>query len=77
MSDRILKPLDPIYARNAPLCEKDPKKKRKVLERNIKYNAERRKRIAKCWDCGYFSYCFDPGHCRKENGEQEKGDNNE
>ncbi len=67
MTDPILKPLDPIYARNAFHGE------RGAIERQRKearYNAERRKRIAKCWDCGRFpNYCPDPANCRKEKPE--------
>ncbi len=71
MTDPILKPLDPVYARNAPLCDRDAKRKKKILERNLKHNAERRKRIAKCWDCGRFNNhdCPDPARCRKEKHE--------
>ena len=64
MTDPRLKPLDPIYARNAFRGE------RGAIERQreeARYNAERRKRIAKCWDCGRFpKYCPDPANCRKE-----------
>lgn len=66
MTDPVLEPLDPIYARNAFRGE------RGAIERQreeARHNAERRKRIAKCWDCGYFSYCFDPVNCRKEKPE--------
>lgn len=44
MTAPILKPLDPIYARNAPLCEKSPGRKKAKYERDLKYNAERVKR---------------------------------
>lgn len=71
MTDPILNPLDPVYARHDFLRDKDAKKKKKILERNLKHNAERRKRIAKCWNCGYFDNhnCADPAHCRKERHE--------
>lgn len=66
MTDPVVKPLDPIYARN------DFRGERADIERQRKearYNAERRKRIAKCWGCGSFAYCFDPANCRKEKKE--------
>lgn len=63
MTDPVVKPLDPIYARNAfPGERADIERQRK----EAKYNAERRKRIAKCWDCGRFNNCYDPANCRKE-----------
>lgn len=74
MTDPVLKPLDPIYARNAPLCEKDARRKRAKYERDLKYNAERRKRIAKCWNCGRFPKdCPDPANCWKEKGNERDG----
>lgn len=67
MTDPVVKPLDPIYARN------DFRGERADIERQRKearYNAERRKRIAKCWDCGRFpNNCPDPANCRKEKKE--------
>lgn len=75
MTDPILKPLDLIYARNASPGE------RHAIERQRKearYNAERRKRIAKCWDCERFpNNCPDPANCVKEKRKQDDGDSYE
>ena len=65
MTDPVVKPLDPVYCtRDFP--GREAEKKRKKLESDLEYNAERRKRIVKCWDCGHFGYCYDPANCRKE-----------
>ena len=64
MTDPILKPLDPIYGNE---CGQRVANLR--IRKIASYNRERERRIAKCWDCGYFNHlggCPDPVNCRKE-----------
>ena len=61
MTDPILEPLDPIYGKECGQRDANLR-----IRKIASYNRERERRIAKCWDCGYFSYCFDPVNCRKE-----------
>lgn len=61
MNDPVVFPLDPIYGK-----ESGHRLSNRLIRKNAKYNREREKRIAKCWDCGSFAYCFDPAKCRKE-----------
>ena len=65
MTDPVVKPLDPIYGKKSGYRDSN----RRIFQ-NARYNAERRKRIAKCWDCGRFpNNCPDPANCRKEKKE--------
>ena len=67
MNDSILKPLDPIYGKK---CGRRDANLR--IRKIAKYNRERERRIAKCWDCEYFvrlGTCTDPTNCRKEKHE--------
>lgn len=64
MNDPVLVPLDPIYGKESGYRDSN----RRIFQ-NARHNREREKRIAKCWDCGNFAYCFDPANCRKEKTE--------
>ena len=64
MTDSILKPLNPIYGKECGQREANLR-----IRKIASYNRERERRIAKCWDCGYFNHlggCPAPANCRKE-----------
>lgn len=65
MTDPVLKPLNPIYGK-----ESGNRISNLQIRKNARHNRERERRIAKCWDCGYFNYCYDPANCRKEKGNE-------
>lgn len=67
MTDPVVKPLDPIYGK-----ESGHRLSNRLIRKNAKYNREREKRIAKCWDCGYFNHCYNPAECANETWERRK-----